>query len=212
MRRREFITFLGGAAAGWPLAARAQQAERVRRIGVLSSGLAADDPATTERIEAFRQGMQERGWSEGRNLQIEYRWAGSDVEQIKSYAAELVGSQPDVILAITSPSVAALRRATRTIPIVFAGISDPVGQGFVASLARPGGNITGFTGLEFSLGQKWVGLLKELAPRTTRIAYLFHPEIGPFHPLWLKSVESAAATLGVEASAAPCGRRHRTCD
>jgi putative ABC transport system substrate-binding protein len=203
MRRREFITLLVSAVATWAVTVRAQQAERVRRLGVLPSGLAADDAASRKRIEAFRQGMQERGWIEGRNLQIDYRWAGSDVEQIKSYAAELVGSQPDVILAITSPSVAALRRATRTIPIVFASISDPVGQGFVASLARPGGNITGFTGLEFSLGQKWVGLLKELAPRITRIAYLFHPEIGPFHPLWLKSVERAAAPLGIEATAAP---------
>jgi len=203
MRRRDFIILISGAGASWPLAARAEQAERVRRVGVLSSGLAADDPATIERIEAFRQGMQERGWSEGRNLQIDYRWAGSDVDQIKSYAAELVGSQPEVILAITSSSVAALPRATHTIPIVFVAISDPVGQGFVASLSRPGGNITGFTGLEFSLGQKWVGLLKDLAPRVTRIAYLFHPEIGPFYLLWLKTVEGAATTLCVEATAAP---------
>jgi putative ABC transport system substrate-binding protein len=203
MRRREFITLAGGAAAAWPLAARAQQAERVRRVGVLSSGLAADDPVFRTYIAGFRQGMQERGWSEGRNLQIDDRWAGPDVEQIKSYAAKLVGAQPDVILAITSPSVAALRQATSTIPIVFVGIGDPVGQGFVASLARPGGNITGLTGLEFSVGQKWVGFLKELSPRVTRIAYLFHPEIGPFYPLFLKSIEGAASTLSVEATAAP---------
>jgi putative tryptophan/tyrosine transport system substrate-binding protein len=165
--------------------------------------VAADDPEIRAFVAAFRQGMQERGWGEGRNLQIDYRWAGGDVEQIKSYAAELVDAQPDVIFAITSPSVAALQRATRTIPIVFVAISDPVGQGFVASLAKPGGNITAFTGLEFSIGQKWVAFLKELAPHVTRIAYLFQPEIGPFYPLWLKSVEGASATFGVEATAAP---------
>jgi putative ABC transport system substrate-binding protein len=159
--------------------------------------------------------MQERGWNEGHNLQIDYRSASSDVEQIKSYAVELVGAQPDVILAITSPSVAALQAATRTIPVVFVGIGDPVGQGFVGSLARPGGNITGLTGLEFSLGQKWVSLLKELAPSVTRIAYLFHPEIGPFYPLLLRSVEGAAATFGVEATGCgtgSCSRRHRARD
>ena len=201
MRRREFIAGLGGAAV-WPLAARAQQGERVRRIGVLI-GLAGDDSEAQARLAAFRQGMQQRGWSEGRNLQIDYRWAGPETERIKFYAAELVRAQPDVILAITSPSVAALQQATRTTPIVFAGIGDPVGQGFVASLARPGGNITGFTGLEFSIGEKWVGFLKELAPGVTQIAYLFHPEIGPYYELWLKSVEAAAATLGLETTAAP---------
>jgi putative tryptophan/tyrosine transport system substrate-binding protein len=147
--------------------------------------------------------MQKRGWSEGRNLQIDYRWAGPEAERVMFYAAELVRTQPDLIFAVTSPSVAALQRATHTIPIVFAGIGDPVGQRLVASLARPGGNITGFTGLEFSLGEKWVSFLKELAPGVTRIAYLFHPEIGPYHALWLKSVEAAAATLDVETTAAP---------
>jgi putative ABC transport system substrate-binding protein len=190
---------LGGAAA-WALTARAQEAERVRRIGVLF-GLADDDPAAKARIAAFRQGMQERGWSEGRNLHLDIRWLHA--ERIESRAAELVGAMPEVLLATNSPGVAALRRATSTIPIVFAGIGDPVGQGFVESLSRPGGNITGFTGLEFSLGEKWVGFLKELAPGVTRISYLFHPEIGPYYRLWLKSVEAAAATLGVETAAAP---------
>jgi putative ABC transport system substrate-binding protein len=201
MKRRAFIAGLGGAAA-WPLAARAQQDTRVRRIGVLV-GLAEDDPYTHGRFAPFRQGMHQRGWSEDRNLRIDYRWAGPDVERIKFYAAELVRAQPDVLLAIASPSVAALQQATRAIPIVFAGIGDPVGQGFVANLARPGGNITGFTGLEFSVGEKWVGFLKELAPGVTRIAYLFHPEMGPYYALWLKSVEAAAASLGVETTAAP---------
>jgi putative ABC transport system substrate-binding protein len=200
LKRRELITLLGGAVALAPLAAHAQQAERVRRVGVFLS-FAADDPIGKPRIAAFRQGMQERGWREGHNLQIDYRWF--DAERINSHAAELVGAMPEVLVATNTPSVAALRHATGTIPIVFVGIGDPVGQGFVESLARPGGNITGFTGLEFSLGEKWVGLLKELAPGVTRIAYLFHPEIGPYYPLWLKSIEAAAAPLGVETAAAP---------
>jgi putative ABC transport system substrate-binding protein len=202
MRRREFITPAGGAVAAWPLAIHRKRPSACGGFGVLSSGLASEDPPIRSAIAAFRRALEERGWSEGRNLQMDYRWAGPDVEQIKSYAAELVDAQPDVIVAIASPSVAALQRATRTIPVVFVAISDPVGQGFVANLARPGGNITGSTGLEYSLGQKWVGFLKELV-RVSRIAYLFHPEIGPFYPLWLRTVEGAAATLGVEVTAAP---------
>jgi putative tryptophan/tyrosine transport system substrate-binding protein len=198
MRRREFMTLLGGTTA-WPFSARAQ---RIRRLGVLS-GFSANDPEIIARIAAFRQAMQEHGWNEGINLQIDYRWAGADAARINSYAAELVGASPDVILAITSPSVAALRRTTNTIPIVFVGVGDPVGQGFVASLARPDGNVTGFTGFEFSIGAKWLGLLKGLAPGVTRVAFLFHPELGPFHLQWLNSVEAAAATLGVEMTAAP---------
>ena len=163
MKRREFITFLGGAAAMWPLTARAQQGHRIRRVGVLSP-YPSDDPEVKDRIVAFRQGMQEHGWSEDRNLQIDYRWAGADRARLGSYAAELLGEPPDVILAVSSPSVAALQQATNTIPIVFVGIGDPVGQGFVASLARPGGNITGFTAFEFSIGEKWLGFVKGLAP------------------------------------------------
>ena len=201
MKRREFIAGLGSAAA-WPLATHAQQGERVRRIGMLI-GLAADDTETKTRLAAFRQGMQQHGWNEGRNLQVDYRWAGPDAERIKAHATELAATLPDLIVAITSPSVAALQRATSTVPIVFAGIGDPVGQGFVASLAQPGGNITGFTGLEFSLGGKWVELLKQIAPSVTRAAYLFHPEVGPYYARWLKSVEAAAAALGVEPTSAP---------
>jgi putative ABC transport system substrate-binding protein len=198
--RRQFAAAL--ASAAWPITARAQQRESVRRIGVLS-GFAVDDPEAQGRIAAFRQGMQEQGWSEGRNLQIEYRSAGPDSGRIKAFAAELVGTSPSVILALTSPSVAALREVTRTVPVVFVGIGDPVGQGFVASLARPGGNITGFTGFEFSLGEKWLGFLKELAPGVSRAAFLFHPELGPYHSSWLKSVEAAATALGVQMTAAP---------
>jgi putative ABC transport system substrate-binding protein len=201
MIRRKFIAGLGSAAA-WTLAARAQQADRVRRIGVLV-GLGADDTETKTRLAALRRGMQQRGWSEGGNLQVDYRWAGPDPERVRAHAIEIVATLPDVIVAITSPSVAALQQATSTIPIVFAGIADPVGQGFVASLARPGGNITGFTGLEFSLGGKWVELLKQIAPKVIRAAYIFHPEVGPYYARWLKSVEAAAATLGVDVTAAP---------
>ena len=203
MRRREFITLLCGAATTWPLAARAQQPERVRRIGVLMAALLANDPETRARVAAFFQGLQELGWSEGHNLHIEYRWAGPDAESIKALAAELVATSPSLILALNSPSVAALREVTRTVPVVFVGIGDPVGQGFVASLARPGGNITGFTGFEFSLGEKWIGFLKELAPGVSRAAFLFHPEAGPYYSSWLKSVEDAASALGVQISAAP---------
>jgi putative tryptophan/tyrosine transport system substrate-binding protein len=203
LNRRELVTLLGGAAAAWPLVARAQQQSgRLRRMAVLS-GFAVDDPEGQARIAAFRQGMQEQGWTEDRNVQIDYRWAGPDAARIKAFAAELVGTSPTVILALTSPSVAALREVTHTIPVVFVGIGDPVGQGFVASLARPGGNITGFTGFEFSLGEKWLGLLKELAPGISRAAFLFHPELGPYHLSWFKSVEAAATALGVQMTAAP---------
>jgi putative ABC transport system substrate-binding protein len=201
MKRRAFIAGLGSAAA-WPMMARAQQGDRVRRLGV-HIGLAADDPEAKARVAAFRLGMQERGWTEGRNLEIVYRWAIPDVERIESQAAELIGAAPEVLLAANTPVVAALQRGTRAIPIVFVTIGDPVGQGFVASLARPGGNITGFTGFEFSLGGKWVGFLKELAPGVTQMAYLFHPEIGPFYSLLLQSVEATAASLGVGTTAAP---------
>jgi len=201
IRRRDFITGLGGAVA-WPVAARAQQSDRVKRVAVLL-GFAANDRYVQARMAAFQHGMQEHGWSEGRNLQIDYRWAGPDTERIESFAAELVDARPDVLLAVSSPSVAALRQATRTIPIVFVSIHDPVGQGFVASLARPGGNVTGFSLSEVSLGGKWVGLLKELVPDVTRVAYIFHPEVGPFYSLLLKSVEAATTTLGIETTAAP---------
>jgi putative ABC transport system substrate-binding protein len=200
MRRREFIAGLG--AATWPVVARAQQSDRVKRVGVLL-GFPANDSYVQGRMAAFQHGMQEHGWSEGRNLQIDYRWAGTETERIKSFATELVDARPDVLLAVSSPSVAALRQATRTIPIVFCPSHDPVGQGFVASLARPGANVTGFSLSELSLGGKWVGLLKELVPDVTRVAYIFHPELGPFYSLLLKSVEAATATLGIETTAAP---------
>ena len=198
--RRQFAAAL--ASAAWPITARAQQRESVRRIGVLS-GFAVDDPEAQGRIAAFRQGMQEQGWSEGHICRSSIARLVLNSGRIKAFAAELVGTSPSVILALTSPSVAALREVTRTVPVVFVGIGDPVGQGFVASLARPGGNITGFTGFEFSLGEKWLGFLKEFAPGVSRGAFLFHPELGPYHSSWLKSVEAAATALGVQMTAAP---------
>jgi putative tryptophan/tyrosine transport system substrate-binding protein len=202
MKRREFITLVGGAAAVWPLAARAQQRERVRRVGVLM-GTAETDPEASRRVAEFQRGLQAQGLIDRRNIRIEFGWAGPDGERIKSYAAKLVGTSPDVLLATNSPGVAALRQLTRTIPIVFVGIGDPVGQGFVASLARPGGNVTGFTGFEFTLGGKWVGLLKEITPAITRATYIFHPEIGPYYPLWVESVKAAADASSIELTAVP---------
>src|SRR6516164_2172817 len=171
MRRRDFITLLGSGAVAWPLAARAQQPEQMRRIGVLMN-VAADDPEGQAQVAAFLQALQQLGWSEGRNVRIDTRWGENDVERDRRYAAELLALAPDVILATGTLSVAALRRVTRTLPIVFADISDPVGAGLVDTLARPGGNVTGFMIFEYSLSGKWLELLKEVAPRLTRAAVL----------------------------------------
>jgi putative tryptophan/tyrosine transport system substrate-binding protein len=171
VRRRQFITLLGGAAASWPVGARAQQPERMRRIGVLLS-TAADDPESSARTASFLKGLQQLGWIEGRNLRIDIRWAAGDAELYRKYAAELVALAPDVILASSSPTVAALQAATRTVPIVFAHAVDPVGAGFVDSLARPGGNATGFVLFEYGISAKWLELLKEIAPALKRVAVL----------------------------------------
>ena len=198
MQRREFITLLGGAAVAWPRAARAQQADRMRRVGVLWN-LAADDPEGQARQRAFLQGLQELGWTDGRNMRIDYRWAGGDADRFRRYAAELVALAPDVILASASQSVAALLQTTRTVPIVFGSIIDPVGAGFVARLARPGGNATGFTLYEYSLSGKWLELFKEIAPNLTRIAILRDPAlaagIGQF-----AAIQGASSSFGVELS------------
>ena len=196
MRRRDLLTLLGGAAA-WPLAALAQQGERMRRIGILLNFEASEGQA---RKKAFTQGLQNLGWTEGGNVQIEARWAGDDADRTRRYAAELVALEPDVILASPSPSVAELQRITRTTPIVFANLIDPVGAGFVASLARPGGNTTGFSAFEYSLSGKWLELLKELAPNVTRVAVLRDPAetagIGQFAAIQAM----APPTLGLELS------------
>jgi putative tryptophan/tyrosine transport system substrate-binding protein len=194
--RRKFIAALSGAAFAWPLAARAQ-GEPMRRIGVLMSP-AENDPDARSGVEVFRQGLYELGWSEGRNLQIDYRWGGGDVGRIKVFAKELVDLSPDVIVGHSTPSVVALRRETRSIPIVFLTVTDPVGQGFVASLAHPGGNITGFQVFEFSLGTKWMEILKQIAPSLRRVATFFNPETAPYYPLYLRAIEKAASSFAVE--------------
>jgi putative ABC transport system substrate-binding protein len=201
MRRREFIAALGGAAT-WPLAARAQQPDRVRRIGVLMTG-PADDREGQSRLTGFLHGLQELGWTEGHNLRIDYRWAADDANR-RQYAAELIALAPEVIMASTSPSVAALQQATHNVPIVFASVTDPVGQGFVASLPRPGGNTTGFALYEYGIGTKWLELLKEIAPGVMRVAVLRDPTL-PFTSGELGAIQGAAAALRVEVS--PVGVR-----
>src|SRR5215475_2099943 len=195
MRRRDFITLLGGAAA-WPLAARAQQPERMRRIGVLIP-YAADDPEGQARIAAFLQGLQQLGWTEGRNVRIDYRWSAGDADRARRYAAELVALAPDVILASGASHVGPLLQATRTVPIVFPVIGDPVGAGFVDSLARPGGNATGFMSYEYSLSGKWLELLKEIAPGVTRVAILRDATQGSGSSEFA-SIQTAAPSLRVE--------------
>jgi putative tryptophan/tyrosine transport system substrate-binding protein len=197
MRRRDFITLLGGAAA-WPLAARAQPGERMRRIGVLMN-LAADDPEAPARVAAFAQGLGELGWTVGRNVMIDYRWGAVDAERIRTSVAELVALAPQVILANSAQAVAALLQATRTVPIVFVVLPDPVGAGFVNSLARPGGNVTGFLAFEFGMGAKRLEMLKEVAPQTTRVAMMRDPTVvtgaGQFG-----AVQAMAPSVGVELS------------
>ena len=198
MRRRNFITGVGSAAV-WPLVARAQQsADRVRRIGVMT-GYAEDDPEAQTRLAAFKQGLQTLGWNEGRNIKIDVRWASGDTDRATTFARELVALQPEVIMSNTTPVTAALHSATKTIPIVFVAVSDPVGAGFVANLPRPGANITGFINLERTLGGKWLELLKEIAPRMTRVAVMFNPQTAPYtEEIYLPSMEAAAKNLGVK--------------
>ena len=198
MRRREFITLIGGVAA-IPLAAGAQQTERVRRFGVLMS-TAADDPVGQARIAAFRQGLQKLGWTEGQNVRIDIRWAGGNADLDRKFAAELVALTPDVILATASPTVAALQGASRTVPIVFAHAVDPVGAGFVDSLSRPGGNATGFTPFEYSTSGKWLELLKEIAPSVTRVAVIRDAAISTGLGQFV-AIQAAAPSFGVEVSA-----------
>jgi putative ABC transport system substrate-binding protein len=194
MRRREFIAALGGAAA-WPLAARAQQ-DRMRRIGVLTA-LDASDPQVKAWLTAFEDGLQKLGWRQGRNLSIDYRWPGSDERRLQTSAAELVRTAPDALFAAATPALVALQRETRSLPIVFAQVSDPVKLGFVASLARPGGNITGFTTFEYSIGGKWLELLKDTAPATSQVAVIFDPD-NPSQPQYVQGIEAGAPSFGVQ--------------
>jgi putative ABC transport system substrate-binding protein len=193
--RRDFITLLGSAAA-WPLTAQAQQANRMRRIGVFMPGM-ADDPEGQARNAAFLQRLGELGWVVGRNVRIDYRWGGGDLEHYHVIAAELIALSPDVILALGYSIVSALQKATRSVPIVFASVTDPVGGGLVASLARPGGNSTGFVTSEFGFAGKWLELLKEIAPRVTRMAVLRDPAVASQIALF-GSIQSVAPSLGVE--------------
>jgi putative tryptophan/tyrosine transport system substrate-binding protein len=196
MRRREFISLLGGAVSAWPLAARAQQNEQVRRIGVLMPFIAGD-PEAQVRSTVFAQTLQQLGWTVGRNLQIDYRFAGGEADRVRQYAAELVELAPEVIMTVGSITVAPMQQATRTIPIVFTNVADPVGAGIVQSLARPGGNATGFTNFEYSMSGKWVELLKQIAPHVRRAAVLRDPTaaagIGQF-----AAIQGVAQSLGVE--------------
>ncbi len=202
MKRREFITLLGGAAAAspglWPVAARAQQPDRMRRVGVLMN-LAGDDPAGQARLIAFAQGLQALGWTAGRNVRIDTRWSSGESENYRKYALELLALSPDVILASTSTAVAALQKASRNVPIVFVSVIDPVGAGLVASLARPGGNSTGFAVFEYGLSAKWLELLKQVAPNVTRAAILRNSAT-PTGIAQLAAIQSMAPSLGVELS------------
>jgi ABC transporter substrate binding protein len=200
MRRRAFI--IGGAAAAWPLAARAQQGERMRRIGVLM-GNAESDSGAQAGLVAFTSALQELGWTDNRDIRIDHRWAAADVDRMRTFAKELVSLSPDLILAQTTSVVAALQRETSTIPIVFVVVSDPVGSGFVASLPRPGGNITGFINIESSLSGKWIGMLKDIVPGITRAVLMFNPETAPYFDYYLQPFEAAARSYAVEPITAP---------
>jgi putative ABC transport system substrate-binding protein len=195
MKRREFITVLGVTLASWPLAARAQQPERIRSIGVLM-GTPEGDPEGQARVAAFRQALQELKWTEGNNIHIDIFWATGNAARASAYAAELVKLAPDVILGIATPTMRALKQATQTIPIVFAGLSDPIGDGIVANLSRPGGNITGFSSFDAPIAGKWLQMLKEMSPGIARINVIFNPDTAP-HSIFWPALEAAAPSVGV---------------
>jgi putative tryptophan/tyrosine transport system substrate-binding protein len=202
MKRRAFIALIGGAAVAWPLVARGQQGERMRRIAFLHP-YTENDPEVLGRVVAFRQGLEALGWSENRNIQIEHRYAGGDLAQIQAHVTELVRSAPELIVGSGTPIIAALQRATDTIPIVFNVVNDPVGQGFVATLSHPGGNITGFTFIDFPLIGKWLEMLKEISPDVARVMLIYNPDSAPFYPIFLREFGAAPASLAVELSASP---------
>ena len=202
LNRREFITLLGSAEFAWPLVARAQQPDAMRRIGVLM-GIAEGDPEGQARIASFQQGLQELGWIEGRNLRFDIRRSAGATEQMRPFAKELVELKPDLIVAATTPAVAALMQESQTVPIVFVQVVDPLSSGFISNLARPGGNITGFVTFEFSMGGKWLETLKQVAPRVNRVALIFHPQTAPFSESFVRVIEAAAPSLALETVAMP---------
>ena len=201
MQRRDFITLLGGTAAAWPLATWAQGSQPMRRVSVLL-GLTENDPEAKNRIKAFRLGMRDLGWIEGRNVQVEYWFAGSKLEVINKHVAEVVRLAPDVIVANSTPVMAALRPATSTIPIVFAAVNDPVGQGFISSLAHPGGNITGFSFIDPEIVGKWLNLLRDVKPNLSRVALMFNPGTAPYYDAYLQSFKALPQQISVEVEAA----------
>jgi putative ABC transport system substrate-binding protein len=202
MRRREFITLASSAAIAWPLAVRGQQRDRVRRIAVMMTN-AEDDPEGSSRAAAFRQGLAELGWSEGQNLRIDWHWSAGDLARIRATAAELAQATPDLVIANGTVNLAAIKQATAAIPIVFVLINDPVGQGFISSLAQPGGNITGFTFVEYSMFGKSLEFLKQLAPGIARVAFMFNPDTSPYYGQFLPSFEIAARKSAVVVTSAP---------
>jgi putative ABC transport system substrate-binding protein len=206
MRRREFLAWIGGAAATWPAAVHAQQAERTRRIGVLM-GYAEGDREGQAFVTAFREGLQKLGWIEGRNVQIEARWGAGSAEPTLQFAKELVALKPDLILSHSTVTTAAVMKQTRTIPVIFANVTDPIGSGFVANFPKPGGNATGFVNMEDSMSGKWLELLKEVAPRTARVALLFNPATAPYFDYYLNALKVAAPSFAVVAVAAPVNDR-----
>jgi putative tryptophan/tyrosine transport system substrate-binding protein len=202
IRRRKFLATLFGGAAAWPLAARAQQSERMRRVGVLMNG-AATETIPQSYVAAFVQELRQLGWTEGRNLRIDVRWNAGDAALARIYAAQLIGLTPDVILTASTTNLTVIQQATNTVPVVFVQVSDPVEQGFVASITKPGGNLTGFSMYEFSVGGKWVDLLKEIAPSLSRVAVMFNPDTSPQSKFFMRSIEAAAPSHGVQAIAIP---------
>jgi putative ABC transport system substrate-binding protein len=200
MRRREFIGLVSGAAVTWPLAARAQQGDKVRLIGVLLAA-AEKDPITEKRLAAFRDGLAELGWIEGRNVRFAIRWSGGDVERMRALAADLVSLNPDVILTHTTTALAATKAATTSIPTVFVVVNDPVAQGYVPNVAHPGGNITGFSYMDYSMLGKALGLLKEIAPGVVRTGLIFNPDDYPYYEVYLRTLQAERQTLGLDVTA-----------
>ena len=202
MQRRDFVRAIVGSATAWPLTLRAQQPGRMRRVGLLV-GLAEDDPETKSRVRSFRLGLRDADWVEGRNIRIDYRFSASDPARAKQYAAELMTLAPDVIVGNSTPVITALRQVASTIPIVFAVVNDPMGQGFVSNLAHPGGNVTGFSFIEFPIVGKWIGMLKDVSPGLSRVALMFNPETSPYYDVYLRLFERMPHSIAVDVSATP---------